>query len=426
MNLNDKVTQYKSDPFNALLPGNSPVEPKFSVQEVPQELLIDLQTQINSGSIGAGASLLIGHPGCGKTDVIRNKLLRLLHEWAVVNYDPYRKWITENDKDVKNKNIKIEDTHLRPGFITRIISQEDNSDSSLPCLVGTGKDVKYMKLAPSQFEEAFECPVGIMFLDELGDGDRLVTATVSNQLLDGVIGNLQMPIGWSRIGAMNPAGTGASSTGLPNQLHNRLKNYIIYNPFEAWYNWALSYGDLHPDLAFFFNSQEINKDYLHIYNYKDLKKDVIPVFPSHRTWMAVNRYLHNTTHPENRLRRLAGMIGPEMALEFESQGALEDYWGKEPNRITLEKVLKDPAHAPIPKNEQAAIFYALVAQIVSAATNKNMSQIVTYGRRLPGEIQGLMMPALRNKNQALPKDQKILNSDFKEWVLKEGAELFNN
>ena len=104
-------------------------------------------------------------------------------------------------------------------------------------------------------------------------------------------------------------------------------------------------------------------------------------FPTPRSWTKCSKYVN--APKAHRMRLFAAHVGDAYAAEFD--GFIELYR----SLGSLEDIVKDPAGAKVPTEPSTR--YAVCTGLARLATKTNIDAVVTYAKRLPRELQVLVI-----------------------------------
>ena len=223
-------------------------------------------------------AMVIGQPGCGKSDVVQ----QLCDEMGGKMYD------------------------VRLGLC-------DISDvRGLPYL---DKDTKLMMFAPPvdlpTAEDAVKYPIVFLFLDELNSAPPSVQGAAYSLILNRRIGQYVLPDNVVIIAAGNRDNDRGVTYKTPKPLSNRLLNFEMRVDFESWYEYALQ--------------KQLNSSVVGFLDFsKSSLNDFDPMSPERsfatpRSWEFVSQILSDdSVDAETVMELVASSVGSGMALKFMS------------------------------------------------------------------------------------------------------------
>ena len=360
----------------------------FNFPETVEEIIVEYNMKQQFPEENVGTLYLVSNPGIGKTAAVRFAANKLGQQY--------------------NVNFPV---------ITFIASQADPTDArGIPFKFEQNGEHYTRYLPPHEIAALIsQHERGLIFCDELADAAPLMKASISQWMSEHKIGDIKLPVGWTIVGAGNHSGSGASATGFPTQFWNRLHVIEVHNPFDTgdgngWLHSFAIPNNIHPVVLKFLAT---DPDMLHVYDQKELKKQRIPAFPTHRSWHYVSNYLHSPHDKKQELRRIAGMVGQEAALKIRTHIKTEDLW----EGIDPDDCVKNPTKAKTPEPHQMGIVYMLAAALVSRTTLETIPNIIKYVTRLPGEQQWMIMEGIHKK------DNSLVQADYKKWIIDHGYDI---
>ena len=242
---------------------------------------------------------------------------------------------------------------------------------------------------------------GVLFIDELVQGPvpcQNIAAQIVNERR---VGPHYLPDGWVVVTAGNRTSDRAGANTMPTHLRDRL----TFVPVEA---------DLEDTIAYFSmvgvdtrirSFLRFRPEFLHKFD-----RDVDSC-PSPRSWQRASVIINLGMSPKASMQALMGQIGEPAAIDF--MGYLEN--AKECPDPDM--VIADPDKAPIPTS--SAIRYALCASLSNRATDRNVSKIIAYLKRLPNrELAAFTIKDAWSRDPSLKK-----NAAVREWALHDGSKL---
>jgi hypothetical protein len=247
---------------------------------------------------------------------------------------------------------------------------------------------------------------GVMFLDELNAAPPVVAAALYGLILDGELGEYRLPDGWSIIAAGNNETDMAVTNRMPTPLANRFSHYEMVTDVHDWTAWAAS-ADLDERVIAFVNWRT---ELLHKFDPRSRSK----AFASPRSWEMVSKKLKAGIPDEILVPAISGTVGVEAASEFVGFLPL---FGRLPD---IRLALSNPDSFDIPAND-AAIGYAIAANIGSLADAKNIDNVVKIADRL-GNVYSEEFAVLSIR-MATNKDKRLLETSAVTEFLANNASL---
>jgi len=256
---------------------------------------------------------------------------------------------------------------------------------------------------------------GILFLDEFMQADHLVQKAAAPLILNGQIGEWQLPPGWFVMLASNRTDDGAGANKVLTHIVNRMSNLTVDFDLDALMRWGERPNiDMHPMLMAFWKAKPGV-----IYSDKT-PKDGKP-FSSPRSQAAAGRHIrtvlgkgNNSMHiPDDEITQevIAGHVGPGVAAEMFA-------FFKVANELpTPEEIEADPMKAKRPDDARLDAQYAAMTMAVYHANENNVDAMFEYVTRLNRELQTSAAKSLLEK-----KGGALLNSPvLSNWIAKNRA-----
>jgi hypothetical protein len=215
-------------------------------------------------------------------------------------------------------------------------------------------------------------------------------------MLDRKLGDYELPPGWKIMAAGNRTTDRAVAYKQSTALKSRMAHLTFDVDLEEWVSWAYSQNVVSELIAFIrfrpnlLHDMEDNKD-----------KDC---FPTPRGWEFVNRVLTNLPR-SHEMDTISSIVGPGAGGEFV---AFRRIWQDLPD---IDKIIKDPAKAPIPK--ETATLYALTVALAERAAPKTFTNIIKYVKRLQPEYQVI---TIRDSVHHVPELGKT--KEFTDWAIE--------
>lgn len=236
---------------------------------------------------------------------------------------------------------------------------------------------------------------GILFLDELNAAPPLVQAACYQLVLDRRLGNYRLPDGWCIVAAGNRETDRAVTHRMPSALANRFVHLNFQVDLEDWCAWAAE-SRMAPEVIAFIR---FRPNLLHAFD--PLKEE--KAFPTPRSWEFVSGILSFDSSVSADYELLSGTVGEGAAAEF---AGFQRLFHELPD---LDALLIRPETAEIP--DDPAILYAVCEALAGKAAPHNMSQMVTYAKRLPPEFSVLLV------RDAIKADREVVHTEaFNEWA----------
>jgi len=316
----------------------------------------DTKVQIANGYKARTPIYLWGAPGIGKSDIMR--------------------------QTAKQLNISLIDQRL---------SQMDPTDLKGIPYVENG----YTKFAIPGFlpQVDRDGADGILFLDELGAAPQAIQAAGYQLILDGKLGDYELPEGWVCMAAGNRAEDRAIAIRLSTALANRFGHIDVDVDVDEWKIWA--------------NKNNIDATIISFMNYRPAllhNMDVLQrAFPTPRSWEKLNRHIP-LIDVANEFYTFSAFIGEGAAGEFSAYKKLA-------NELPhFEEILADPLHIPVPTNPSTQ--YATSGMMAAKVTLENFEKVMKFMTRMSVEYQTVFMTDATSFVEDL-EDHK----EFEKWAL---------
>ena len=290
----------------------------------------------------------------------------------------------------------------------------DLGDFALPYTVEAGEGLKVTKFAPNaRFKFHSDKPVIIM-LDEIGKAMKAVKNVLLTLMLEHRIGDNYAPKGSIVFGTTNLLSDGVGDM-LEAHARNRVALVTVKKPdADEWIEWALQ-NDIAPEVVAWV------KQFPHaLASYTDgSQKDNPYIFNPTRAGMGAvltPRSLEKASHIAKKradlgdaltISLLTGTIGESASRDMQAFFTVVD---KLP---TWESVIANPTGAKLPDDTVAKCI--LVFSAIARVEKDTLSKWLTYSKRMDMEWQALFATSVMKS----PKQSFcVMNSDFKDWALK--------
>lgn len=246
---------------------------------------------------------------------------------------------------------------------------------------------------------------GILFLDEFPQATHEVQKAVAPLLLEGRVGEYQLPPGWMVV----CAGNGIDDSAGANSLLSHVLGRLVYLPVEApdvdeWVAWAVKQGLPHELIAM----AKLRPDV--VFN-ADIPNAPDTPYCNPRTMHALGDVAN--AYPGGLVEMMGTPGGIALAAGAVGEGAAAEIAGLVRTTLRLpsfESVMKDPESAPVPSDLAEA--YAMVMLVaVRANPEDHKDAAPAYLTRFPVNI------ALTGIVALLRKEKGFLHSKtFASWV----------
>lgn len=344
---------------------------------------------------------LVGPPGCGKSDVLKHDIRRLLSEKYGEEFgfcgDAEEAWLlpTLDAPDIRGFLVPTKDPK-------------------------TGEAASYFTRSPMFPSDEYleKHPRGIFVIDERNAADLLTQKATAPIVLSKLFGTRQLPDGWIVVSASNRVSDRAGVIRPPMHLTNRECIINIDVDATSWAVWAEDHG-IHPMAVAFAKKMPGSV-------FSETVPNTDGPFPTARSFTAAARFLAikagtdkngkvNMALPNDVLSQavVSGLVGDGTSAQMFAFFKLHD---KLPD---VEDIIKDPLKAKCPTQLDAA--YAAVQLCIHYAKADNIDKLWTYAERLPRELQVSAAVSLIKKSGGMLINSKALGK----WVAGNRALIQN-
>jgi hypothetical protein len=376
---------------------------------------LDVSLRTHMAAIQAGvrpnAEEWVSGPGVGKSTTVREMMRRMAVELGRPVGLVTEMLATIQSVDVRGFMLpqKAADGTIRPITVFSIppwFPTRQNTTVFMP----DGSEV----LPPHAADVAVP-DVGVVFLDEWGQGENEVKAAAAELLLNGQVGGDRLPVGWRVIAASNRMTDRAGVVRSLTFITNRRREVNIDANVATWMEWAnnldpavrphhytLSFASKQPDLVF---------------------RDTVPPgdkpFCTPRTLVLMDRDLRSLRTPDD-LRRdrlptdqvarevVSGWIGGPEGAQFMTHLRFADLL---PDIADIER---DPMRAKLPDDRAAQMVCAFM---LAHHLNKDRAvNLLRYVRRLNIEMQVLAMRTITARTEHAKL--VALTPSYQDWLLE--------
>lgn len=282
--------------------------------------------------------MLMGRPGCGKSDLFRQVIARLERRLF----------------DVRVSLLDAVDLRGMP-----MVDHESRQTRwAPPVFLPTPKD------GPS-----------VIFLDEVNAGRDDVMAALYQLILDRRIGEYVLPDDCVVVAAGNKLSDGASARRMPTALVNRFTILELVPRVTDVSDWMLNHGT-HPVIPAFLH---FRPHWLEFSPSVATSAAPNPAFPTARSLASLDGILRAGLPMPVECSMIAGTVGQACAEEMI---AFISMYRDLPD---VRRIEKDPDGEPV--SSQPNVRYAVTFALASMATVKTMGAFSRYMMRLPMEYQ---------------------------------------
>lgn len=308
---------------------------------------------------------LIGSPGVGKSDVIKQV--------------------------GKALNLKVIDFRL---------STADPTDLSGLPFINEGRSVflpnEAFPISTDTVPDGFNG--WLLFLDEISNAPMAVQAAAYKLILDREVGLHKLHDKVKIVSAGNKIDDGAAVTGeMSTALKSRMAHINIEMSLDAWLDWALT-ANIHHSVTSFIKFKPTA-----LYQF-DPKVDA-DTFPCPRTWGMVDSVVQSIGMQDPSLQAMvSAVISDGPAVEF------INYCKNFVGLPTYAEIVKNPEKIDVPK--EMSTLYALSGSIGAQTKKDTVTEVMKFVDRMPKEFQ------LRTFNDFTKRDPMLVTVPaVRQWLL---------
>jgi hypothetical protein len=316
-----------------------------------------------------------GAPGIGKTDLV-HAAAKDIGDWLKSINDPHQE-------------VAVVEQHLAT------MSEVDVRGYLIPTADGQARFTR-----PPFAHLVDKCPRGILFLDEFGQATPEMQKAVAPLLLDGRIGEYQLPPGWMVVCAGNRTSDNAGANDMLSHVINRLSIIGVKPPeVDDWLDWAATAG-IQPELMAFakirpgtiFSEPDLSvndKPYCTPRSVHALS-DVAGRWPGHLPGMVADKKGHAV---------IAGFVGQGAAAEIIAVVNMAT------NLPSYEQIIADPEKVLVPKKPDEC--YAALMMTAMRVQKQDADAAVKYITRFDGNFAVVGLAAMLRRDTSLSKVQGV-------------------
>jgi hypothetical protein len=219
---------------------------------------------------------------------------------------------------------------------------------------------------------------GVLLLDELSSAAPDVQVAAHHLVWDEQGSDLTLPAGWHVVATGNRAADRAVHRPMPSPLRNRMTLIDVETDADTWAAWAAR-NNVHPFVQGFIRWLP-----------GELTVKEIPdvgAFPSPRAWARASNVLSLAVSPAVESELLAGIVGQAAAVKFSA------YLATARTLPDIEAIMREPGKAPLPG--EPSLRYAITCSLAQY-TRMRQQSAMKYIERLPAEYAVLYIREIRD------------------------------
>lgn len=219
---------------------------------------------------------------------------------------------------------------------------------------------------------------GVLLLDELSSAAPDVQVAAHHLVWDEAGSDMTLPAGWHIVATGNRAADRAVHRPMPSPLRNRMTLIDVESDADTWAAWAARNG-VHPFIQGFIRwlPGELT--------IKDIPD--VGAFPSPRAWVRASNVLNLAISPAVEQELLAGIVGQASAVKFSA------YLATARTLPDIEAIMESPQKAALPG--EPSLRYAITCSLAQYTRMRGKSAM-KYIERLPAEYAVLYIREIRD------------------------------
>lgn len=305
---------------------------------------------------------------------------------------------TQQLVNIIKKEMQLEAFSYKPFFLSTL-EQPDVRGFGLPTKDTDGTPIMAFTKAP-WMPRANDAKHGIIFLDEFRQAGHDVQKPAAELLLNGRVGDSQLPITYMVVAASNRE---KDRSGVQRELafiSNRRMLINIEPNLDAWVNWAEQpKNDIHwAAIAFAKHSPG------------DIFRDTVPdksgPFATPRSLVQTS-YLIGKLNDKLLTEAVVGLLGEGVGAKFVSFLRVAE------NIPSFEEIVANPDSAPLPDKERPDAQYATTQMLAHRTDSDTAKPAFEYLQRLPREFQAMGLHSILKRTPSI-----VQNKDFGIWIRK--------
>lgn len=353
--------------------------------------LLDIVKQAANLYESGTALHLIGPPGVGKSDIVKNELVAALSAQYGEKFGYH---------DVVVPTLDAPDFR---GFL-------------IPTKDAAGKPTSFFTRSAVMPSEEYlrEHPRGIMFLDERNQADQLTQKSLAPVVLSKRFGENYLGDLWWVISASNRQQDGSGVGKALKHMVNRERSIAVEPHVLAWAIWAEA-RQVHPMLIAFAKTRP------NIVFSDTVPKEDAP-FCTPRSFISAAKLMGRAAGTDAQgnpnmkipndgimMQLVAGDIGDKAAAELFAYLKVAD------DLPTIEEIMADPKGCKCPKELSAA--YAAMQMCIHFVNPTNVDKLWAFAERFPKELQVSAARSLCEKGAGVLLNSKALGT----WLINNKA-----
>ena len=244
----------------------------------------------------------------------------------------------------------------------------------------------------------------LIFLDEFNSAPLSVQASAYRLVLDRAVGQFKLHPRAVIVCAGNLLSSGAIVNRIGTAMQSRLVHLELAVTPKAWLKWATLNNIDHRILAFIDHSPDS------LYQFDPKHDD--KTFSCPRTWSFLSSLIVPVATKDlaDMLPLWAGTIGEGMASMFVAHTEMYT------NLPTYQEILQDPLNARL--DTEPAMLFGVSRMISGSLVKSEMDQAMKYIERLPVEFQTITLQNIMPKDKTIVKEKSV-----NRWLAKNGVDL---
>jgi len=328
--------------------------------------------KISLSTAGKMRNVMIkGAPGVGKTMLVEQAMKEIGIELMITHP------VVADPTDYKGLPIKVVDPE-------------------------TGEEgAKFVPYAQLKYMINATNPLAV-FIDDLGQAPRANQCAIMQIIMQREIDGHPISDHVRFVMATNRAGDRAGcDAGIIEPLKSRARIYELDPDLDDWAKWALTDGNIVPDMVAFLRSRPT---LLHDF---EATKNMVNT-PNPRTWNMASESVNDGL---DELEDLGACVGEGPASEYI---AFRRTFNSMPNPDGL---IMKPDTAAVPTKPD--VLFAVAGALAYRAKTTNFSSVLTYAARMPKEFETVLVRDAIFRDDSLEKTDAFTKwaTDNSEWVL---------